>query len=556
MSVDIGRLTAHLPPQQQASVKRAYRERAESGTTAFLLCFFVGLLGIHRFYLRQWQQGLLHLLVAVAAAVTIIGGALLHLSTVLVAIVGGLLLLFAIVWVIIDLVRIDEEVDARNLAQAETLIAQAMLGDHTVERAAEITLDTVLRETQREAGSAATLGRMQMMAGGEATAAGVAVGVATATYASTTVTQVSEDIGAPRHPAAEAASTGHGVTTTEQSSVTDGADAGAPYQQTITESLSESPYSVTASVETLRSSTFPAFAGADETFATEPLPTPTESEAGTWPDHPQVTTDAAGQWMAPDVTDRGVVGAAQPIADVAFGSGVPVQVVLPSTEPAAGAVAASGESTLVARPASEPPAAPADGLLYLVPDVAAPSSTQRYEVPAAAYVPPTVPVVSAPVVPPASHDAPTYSPWSPAEPAEPATQPLPATARSEPHTLGDLTDLAALGSLGALAASQASQLVAASPAAHTPEPTAPVNYEAESHGVSWSAPDTGAPTEDPALAPHHQLKRVRVVRQVKVDGKVTSETVAEAYIDPDADPEPVKAQLREQLRQQAEASQA
>jgi hypothetical protein len=54
-------------------------------------------------------------------------------------------------------------------------------------------------------------------------------------------------------------------------------------------------------------------------------------------------------------------------------------------------------------------------------------------------------------------------------------------------------------------------------------------------------------------AAHRKLKRVRVVRQLKVDGKVVEENVAEEYIDPDADPEPVKARLREQLRQQAEA---
>jgi hypothetical protein len=73
----------------------------------------------------------------------------------------------------------------------------------------------------------------------------------------------------------------------------------------------------------------------------------------------------------------------------------------------------------------------------------------------------------------------------------------------------------------------------------------------EAISVPATATGLAAATEAELLA-HHQLKRIRVVRQLKVDGKVVEETSAEEYVDPDVDPEPVKARLREQLRQQAQ----
>src|SRR5262249_59131453 len=64
----------------------------------------------------------------------------------------------------------------------------------------------------------------------------------------------------------------------------------------------------------------------------------------------------------------------------------------------------------------------------------------------------------------------------------------------------------------------------------------------------------GAPTE--ALPPHHGLRHIRVVRQVKIGDDVVEEAVAEAYIDPSEDPEPVRQRLREQLRREAGGRQA
>jgi len=48
------------------------------------------------------------------------------------------------------------------------------------------------------------------------------------------------------------------------------------------------------------------------------------------------------------------------------------------------------------------------------------------------------------------------------------------------------------------------------------------------------------------------MKRIRVVRQVRVDGQVVEEQAAEEYIELEADPEPIKARLHEQLRLRAE----
>src|SRR5262249_47051334 len=109
MSVDIARLAAHLAPDQQRAIAKEYRRRAQHDTTAFLLCFFAGLFGAHRFYLRQFGSGLLHLLLPVAAIVVVVVGMAAGASTAAVAIVAIALLLIGLVWAIIDLFGIDDE---------------------------------------------------------------------------------------------------------------------------------------------------------------------------------------------------------------------------------------------------------------------------------------------------------------------------------------------------------------------------------------------------------------------------------------------------------------
>src|SRR5215469_4411180 len=76
MTVDIKRLTAHLSQSQQDEITKAYKKQAENQTAAFLWCFFLGWMGAHRFYLRQWGPGIIHLILALITVVIAVGGAL------------------------------------------------------------------------------------------------------------------------------------------------------------------------------------------------------------------------------------------------------------------------------------------------------------------------------------------------------------------------------------------------------------------------------------------------------------------------------------------------
>src|SRR5215475_843260 len=129
MSVDITRLTEHLPPQQREAVRKAYQARAENETAAFLWCFFLGVLGVHHFYLRQWGKGLLHLWPPLATTLVVGGGVVLDLSPVLIVAAAVPLVFFAVIWMFVDLFRIDAEVAGRNLQLAEQLAAAALLAD-------------------------------------------------------------------------------------------------------------------------------------------------------------------------------------------------------------------------------------------------------------------------------------------------------------------------------------------------------------------------------------------------------------------------------------------
>jgi hypothetical protein len=108
MSIDLASLTARLSPEEQRTVKARYRAQAKNPTTAFLLCFFLGLFGVHRFYLGDVAGGVVRLVLFPL-------------------IIPGLIL------EIIDLPRIDAEVAHHNLATAEGIIARVML-DHPDQR--------------------------------------------------------------------------------------------------------------------------------------------------------------------------------------------------------------------------------------------------------------------------------------------------------------------------------------------------------------------------------------------------------------------------------------
>lgn len=102
MSVDITRLSEGLPAKQQKMVRQEYRQRAKNPTTAFLLCFFLGIFGAHCFYLGRVGQGVLRLVLSP-------------------------LIIPGLIWEIFDLFRIDHEVYEGNLKMAEQLVAGAML---------------------------------------------------------------------------------------------------------------------------------------------------------------------------------------------------------------------------------------------------------------------------------------------------------------------------------------------------------------------------------------------------------------------------------------------
>lgn len=229
MSVDLTRLTAHLSPEQQEAVKKAYWKQAEHPTAAFLWCFFLGTCGAHRFYLRQWGAGLARLIFPVAAAIVIILGIVLQWPPATVAAVAIALLLIALIWEIIDLFRIDHEVYERNLKLAEQLIAGTLLADHGVEQQALGRMGILMDETERASAGAAAREEQQtaaeaaavvpepVAAVSESAAPGAAatseaddvvesretesagVGAATAQYVAHTVTEISADPNETQH---------------------------------------------------------------------------------------------------------------------------------------------------------------------------------------------------------------------------------------------------------------------------------------------------------------------------------------------------------------------
>lgn len=122
MSVEITAMTAHLPPEQQQAIRGAYRRLAKHDTTAFLLCFFAGTLGVHRIYLGEWVNGLLHEVLVLAAIIVLVGGNLLQAPAWLIVALLLLLLFLALSWELVDLFIIDSEVDEYNRALAQRLV--------------------------------------------------------------------------------------------------------------------------------------------------------------------------------------------------------------------------------------------------------------------------------------------------------------------------------------------------------------------------------------------------------------------------------------------------
>jgi TM2 domain-containing membrane protein YozV len=111
-----------LTLEQQDALQREYDARAKSSTTAFLLCYFLGLFGAQRMYLGQWGAAGLRLLLPLIALSLAILGALdvLPFATFSLAIIT---LVCGLIWEALDLARIDREVSAANAALMNRLLA-------------------------------------------------------------------------------------------------------------------------------------------------------------------------------------------------------------------------------------------------------------------------------------------------------------------------------------------------------------------------------------------------------------------------------------------------
>jgi TM2 domain-containing membrane protein YozV len=111
---------------QQDAVQHEYDARAKNPTTAFLLCYFLGVFGAHRIYLAQWGAAALRLLLPLIAAALAILGLLdvLSFATFALAIIA---LLCALIWEALDLISLDSEVNAANSALMDRLLATSAL---------------------------------------------------------------------------------------------------------------------------------------------------------------------------------------------------------------------------------------------------------------------------------------------------------------------------------------------------------------------------------------------------------------------------------------------
>jgi TM2 domain-containing membrane protein YozV len=522
MTVDIKRLTAHLSQSQQEEITKAYEKQAENETAVFLWCFFLGWMGAHRFYLRQWGQGIIHLILALITIGIAVGGALANLDPTLVVLAALPFGLAALLWEIIDLFRIDDEVSGRNLRLAEKLIADTMLADTSVLQQAQTKLDEVLHHVAAESGQSteAELATTGLAAAAEPALAGAGesepvveavadTGTTTEHYEATATTQASDDPGTDQKDNLPAPAGTHDWSETEAASVDELGSAepsavveGIHIDETVTRAHTESGYTTTDSIDTLVSeSAAEAEDTGDVVLAADMSPISTaESEAPTWPDLPPVALDApVSEARSVDFTDMGEPVTATPVADVESVGATPLIVALGEevTSPLRDSVTPSAPSAETAQeqPQTDVP---------VVGDTPVPATVDSY-------IPPIVPVVE----------------LSTADTQPVTTAPVEEEA---PETLAELAGLAA--------ATGAAGSTAPPAEAEAPPPAPEVAHAEEIEQAS------------------HLLKRIRVTRQIKVNGEVVEETSAEELVEADADPEPVRVRLRQQLHNQAAARMA
>lgn len=493
-------MAANLPADQRKQLSRQYRRGAKNETTAFLSGFFLGIFGVHHFYLGEWARGFAHLIIPVLMALAVLAGVVGGLPSLPVTIVVAALLLAGLIWEVADLFKVDDKVRQRNLALAESLIGAGALTDSSALSAAVTKLDSALT-------GAATAGAITT---GAITAEDVSAARAMAgehnnaimeEYDSSTTKFISDD---PNETSPGMPGTWSETTpTAPQAAATDpsaGDTLDMPAPEYVTHTHTETENTITDSYQFDRSPD-----------ATQPMaiPTATESEAATWPDHPPLEEAAgaaaalgAGALVAgADMTDQHTnVADAQPIADVEGAGAAPHYVTLPDEQPAveAGAVAAGAAPLAMDAPTAMHDAT--DVHAYVpdagpVADVEAnPTQPVYVDLPGEVYVPPVVPQAA-------------------------------AGETGGAAEAGALAGLAGAGAAGAAyLASQPQAAPGDTPPATTPE----------------TRPEP-APTSGPLM------KRIRMKRQIVVDGQVVREEVVEQIVPVDTDTSAMVAEMDTQL---------
>jgi TM2 domain-containing membrane protein YozV len=547
MTVDIKRLTAHLSQSQQEEITKAYKKQAINETAAFLWCFFLGWMGAHRFYLRQWGQGFIHLILALITIVIVVGGALAGVDPTIIIVAALPFGLAALIWEVIDLFRIDNEVAAMNLRLAETLIASTMLADTSVLQQAQTKLDEVLthvaaedtQSTEAEEAAVATAAAETDAAAEPAIATGVseapveavaATGATVERYEATTTTRVSADPNVDeKDDRPVVAGTRDWSETEAESQDTLGSTEpgpgdtteGAYIDKSVTLAHTESGYSSTDSIDTVVSESAAVAEDTGEAVVAADMTTMSaaESEAPTWPNLPPVAP--AEETRPVDYTDLGEPVSMAPVADVDSVGATPLIVAL-------------GEDDN-----TSPAPAPVASYAPMTEEEAAPSAVDVSDsTPVESYIPPIVPVVDL--------DAGD-------------TQPVTAAPldEEEPETLAELAGLATVaGAAAGFAEPDAPEVPPAAPEvpAEVPDTAAAVAGAAGTvEEVAAEAPPPEVAHAEQIEPASHLLKRIRVTRQIKVNGEVVEETSLDELIEADADPEPVRQRLRQQLHNQAAA---
>ncbi|MGO8949474.1 MAG: TM2 domain-containing protein [Ktedonobacterales bacterium] len=527
MTVDIERLTSHLSPSQRDEISRAYKKQEENETAAFLWCFFLGWIGAHRFYLREWGLAIIHVVLVLIMAGIIVAGVMANLNSTLVVLAALPFGLAALIWEVIDLFRIDDEVSARNLKLAETIIASAMLADTTVLQQAQTELDPVVHNVAARSSqvveqeqsatdqaaadetTAATVTEVPIVnnfVAEEAVEASAGESATVERYETTTVTRAGDAPNAdqkdeqPVQPGTRdwsetTASQLAGELAAEEPAGGSGDAEGIQMDETVTRSHTESGFSATDSVDTVISQS--AAMAEDTVISADMTPMSTaEAEAPTWPNIPLVTGAAlTATPMTLDYTDMGRSMPDSPVADVDGIGTAPLTVSLDdevSPQAAMETVTADEVATI----------------------------------PVESYTPPVVPVVELPA----------------ADVQPPSQPPNETSEEAEPETLAELAGLAT-GVAGGVAA------VAAIPVDPATSPIGPTEAPA-------TAPESQVAHAEQIEHTSHLLKRIRVTRQIKVNGEVVDESSAEELIEANADPEPVRQRLRQQLHDRAAARMA